>query len=78
MASKNITAEDVVKHGVGYGTKLMGDDFIGYKFVGDKSEFWNGILMELHNNGHDVASVLNSAWLKENDIAVLEHDNDVW
>lgn len=55
-----------------HNAKLMGDDFIGYKFVGDKKDFWNHIL-ETQD-----CSFLNSDWLKEKEVEVLEHDSKVW
>ena len=60
-----------------YDTQLMGDDFIGYKFVGDKKEFFNYLLEDQHNKGADF-SFLNAEWLKEKRIEVLEHDSKVW
>lgn len=73
-----IKVEDVVKNAIHYGVSLMGDDFIGYKFVGKNNDFWNSILFELRNNGRDVGEILNSEWLKENGIEYMEHDSNVW
>jgi hypothetical protein len=75
---KTLTVEEVIKNGVNYGIEIMGDDFIGYKFVGENSEFWNSILLELHNNGKELAEILNSVWLKANNVPYLEHDSVMW
>ncbi len=39
----------------------MGDDFIGYKFIGEESLFWNSLLQEKHNQGFNISDVMNSS-----------------
>lgn len=75
----NISAEDVVTNATCYyGISIMGDDFIGYKFVGKNSEFWNSLLELLYDKGENIADTLNSEWLKGNGIKYLEYNSEVW
>lgn len=78
MKTGNIDIETVVKQAVHYGEQLMGDDFIGYKFVKGNSIFWNSLIYNLYQNDHDVANILNKAWLLQNNIETLEYDSNVW
>lgn len=75
---KAVTVKDVIINAHELGAQVMGDDFIGYKFVGTKSEFWNGVLYFMHENGEDIGRYLNTTWLNENNITYLNYDSNVW
>jgi|GEM_PF-6083754 len=74
-----LTTEDIIKVASNkYGVEIMGDDFIGFKFIGEEALFWNSLLQEKHNQGIDVSVVMNSSWLKSNGIPYVEHSSDIW
>jgi hypothetical protein len=58
---------------------LMGDDFIGIKFVGEDSEFWNNIIQEKTNamEWDDIIEFFTLENLQKK-FKVLEYDNEVW
>lgn len=56
--------------------KLMGDDFIGYKFVGEKAQYWNELMLKIYNEDED--TTLTYSKLKLNDITPLEYDSIIW
>lgn len=56
---------------------LMGDDMVGFKYIGEGGEFWNTLLQELENEDY-MLEELNMEWLKENDIPFSEYDNKKW
>lgn len=66
---------EIVKKGVESGVKLMGDDFIGFKFIGEESDFWNGLLLKCYELGEDIGSVLNMEYLDKEGIEYLEYDS---
>lgn len=56
---------------------LMGDDMIGFKYIGKDGELWNTLLQELEAEDYTMEE-LNMKWLKENDIPFSEYDNKKW
>jgi hypothetical protein len=56
---------------------LMGDDMVGFKYIGKDAEFWNTLLQELEAEDY-MLEELNMEWLKENDIPFSEYDNKKW
>ncbi|MCA1025723.1 hypothetical protein LCM23_06435 [Cytobacillus kochii] len=78
MKTVYIDAERVVREAIHHKQQLMGDDFIGFKFIKGNSVFWNSLLNNLHSQGENVAEILNSEWLRKNEIPVVEFDHMVW
>lgn len=78
MKSMGLTTEKIVRVALMYGEHLMGEDFVGYKFVMGNSIFWNSLLQYMYNKGENVSEILNSDWLSKNNIEVLEHDSRIW
>jgi hypothetical protein len=56
---------------------LMGDDMVGFKYIGKDGEFWNKLLKELEDEDYTLEE-LNMTWLKENDIPFADYDNTKW
>jgi len=79
MNIKELMVEDILEVATKtYGVEIMGDDFIGFKFIGESSVFWNSLLQEKHDQGFDVPSRLNSEWLNSNGIPYVEYLSEVW
>lgn len=53
-----------------YKYAFNGDDFMGYKFIGEGASFWNDLIYEFYAN--DESEFLNSYWLKENNVEFVE------
>lgn len=71
-----ITVEEIVTKAVECGLEVMGDDWIGYKFVGENSSHRNKQLAEIYSTEPEV--VLNAEWFKILGISVLEYENGTW
>jgi len=63
---QELVLELIKKVLVDYNLTFNGDDFMGYKFKGEGSEFWNELLMNYYDN--DDSEFLNSYWLKDNGV----------
>lgn len=53
---------------------LMGDDFIGYKFIGEESNYWNTLLSNTCPNDLIVTKQL----LYDNDIQFIDYNPKIW
>ncbi|MFK3936554.1 hypothetical protein ACI2JA_03430 [Alkalihalobacillus sp. NPDC078783] len=56
----------------------MGDNYLGFKYVGDHHEFWNKLLFGLYAQGEQTGDILNEDWLTSNKIDILDFDNEIW
>lgn len=60
-------------------SELMGDDFIGFKFVGSNADFWNAaILSRYEENPEEVIDMMNATALSENGFEFVDYDGEVW
>ncbi|NUJ19450.1 hypothetical protein FKN04_23245 [Bacillus glycinifermentans] len=78
MKTIEITPESVVQEAIKNGQKIMGDGFIGYKFVYEGSTFWNSLLKMLFDQGYDVSKILSTEWLTSNEIEAIPYDSKIW
>ncbi|MED1863342.1 hypothetical protein P4V41_07720 [Fictibacillus nanhaiensis] len=74
----DITLEEIVTRGC-MTCDLMGDDFIGVKFVGEDSQFWNNLIQD-KTNTMEWDDIIDFFTLKnlQNKFKVLEYDYDTW
>lgn len=54
--------------------QLMGDNFIGFKFIGEGADYWNTLLSNTYPEGF----VLTSDILVKNEISFVPYDNTKW
>lgn len=63
-----------IKEGITSGIKFMGDPIIGWKFVGDRSEFWNALLADtIPGDVH-----IDYKTLEEHGITPDDYDHAEW
>lgn len=59
------------------GTALMGDDVIGYKFIGDRSNLWNNLLIQYQQESHQ-RERLNRYWLNQQGFLCMDYEKETW
>lgn len=67
----------IIKMATKYNIELMGDDFIGYKFVGEDANFWNDIISRLCDYD-EIRDNINKKNLLKNNISFSDYDNKRW
>jgi hypothetical protein len=72
-----MNAITIVKKAIKYNVEIMGDDFIGYKFVGEDSDFWNNLLLQICDF-EEIRGIMNSESLKKNNISFSDYDSNKW
>lgn len=72
-----MNALTIVKMAAKYNVELMGDDFIGYKFIGEDSDFWNEIINKLCNHD-EISNDINKSNLIENNISFSDFNSKRW
>jgi hypothetical protein len=70
--------EEIVRTVSRSGIKIMGDNYIGFKFIGAGSLFWNDLLLHLYDEGADISDVMNEQWLSVNGIHYFAYDTLKW
>lgn len=71
-----MTIEEIVLQGVSNGLEIMGDDWIGYKFIGEGSAASNQRLEEAFLEAPEEG--FNAAWFAEIGVPVLDYDAHRW
>lgn len=71
-----MTVEQVVLDGVAKGLEIMGDDWIGYKFIGKGSAASNQQLEEAFADAPE--DEFTAAWFAEIGVTVLDYDAQRW
>ena len=64
----------VFHEGFKSGMIIMGDSFIGYKFIGERSLFWNNLLRESCPDDLFV----NDKFIHDNNINTIPYDFELW
>lgn len=73
-----MNAQTIINKAIAEKVTLMGDDFIGFKFVGEDAGFYNKLLVEAYQEGQEVLMFMNSKWLNENKIPYVEYESNIW
>lgn len=77
MEFYNLVSEEMflltLKNGTTH-SELMGENFIGFKFIGENSKYWNTLLKNTYPDGF----VLTDKVLSDNNITYSSYDSSKW